>query len=1006
MSIGGLPGTPGEQRISPELTEKLRYRRPGYDRIRYLIDEYIELPASKREQMPEDALIDSYIWPVFEALGWSVKGPGYFEAPQGGVFRPDLVLEYRSLHIPVEVVKFGDSLRTEVDSQVLRLARAMGSSWGISTNLDNIRIWDVDRQNLILETGPWSYVADEREEHDLLAAEIFYERLVQPPSEEPPPVRPAEQAQAEVLERTGDSRAVELLVTALRDPDAEVRRAAVEALGRSGDSEVMLLLRESLRDENARVRQAAVEVLGRSGDPEVMFLLRERLRDEDARVRQAAAEALGRSGDLEGMSLLRESLEDQNAGVRLSAVEALGRLGAQEAPPDLVEGLHDLDEEVRRAIPTALGRVMPYDDLSALVRDGVLDPLEALATARAIEDEEARAEALAGVVPYLPEELTEQVLEEARVAQAAEKSPPVEPERFERIEIATRALADAPSEVDLLGFSDYAEALADFIKNEKTKKPLTIGIDASWGMGKTTLMLMIRHQLMEQGDKIEGRRSLPTVWFNAWKYDQEESLWAALALEILAQIRRQFNWWQRAKLWLRLNYKRLDQPLLLRSLLKLLAYVIAIYLLGAVAFGIAALWLGTGFLGKYIGTIGILGFIAALYAAGKEVYDSIAGPFDLKLAQYVREPSYKERIGFLAQFDEDFKRVVDVVTEGGKWPLVVFIDDLDRCAPPKPAEIIEAINILLDAKHCVFVIGMDAQAVAGSIEAKYKDLREYLDDADDPGGLTLGQCFLEKIIQINFRIPRADPQAVVSFIDAHLDAAKGELPPRPFREERIEAEQLIEAEQRAGKSLDEAVQVVQAFRPDISREVVAEARQEVFAKSFDDSEGVRRAIHEAAPYLGLNPRKIKRFINFFRLQALIANRRGLLETGVIRLDLLAKWVIIAMRWPDVIEATMTDRSFSISLKKAHKTREKLRQIQSGLRPASIDEQPEVIETELNVLLADPRKKRLVNASDLIDLLEEMTDADIGVAPCYLYLAQITIERPRPSPLDLSQFSEI
>ena len=50
---------------------------------------------------------------------------------------------------------------------------------------------------------------------------------------------------------------------------------------------------------------------------------------------------------------------------------------------------------------------------------------------------------------------------------------------------------------------------------------------------------------------------------------------------------------------------------------------------------------------------------------------------------------------------------------------------------------IEAINILLDAKYCVFVIGMDSQTVAGSIEAKYKDLRDYLKDVDDPGGLTL-----------------------------------------------------------------------------------------------------------------------------------------------------------------------------------------------------------------------------------------------------------------------------
>ena len=39
------------------------------------------------------------------------------------------------------------------------------------------------------------------------------------------------------------------------------------------------------------------------------------------------------------------------------------------------------------------------------------------------------------------------------------------------------------------------------LKNEKTEKPLTIGIDAAWGMGKTTLMQMVRDQLAEQDAK-------------------------------------------------------------------------------------------------------------------------------------------------------------------------------------------------------------------------------------------------------------------------------------------------------------------------------------------------------------------------------------------------------------------------------------------------------------------------------------------------------------------------
>src|SRR5207245_2849825 len=49
------------------------------------------------------------------------------------------------------------------------------------------------------------------------------------------------------------------------------------------------------------------------------------------------------------------------------------------------------------------------------------------------------------------------------------------------------------------------------------------------------------------------------------------------------------------------------------------------------------------------------------------------------LSKYIRTPDYKEKIGFLAKFEEDFGRVIEIVTDKGKWPLVVFIDDLDRC---------------------------------------------------------------------------------------------------------------------------------------------------------------------------------------------------------------------------------------------------------------------------------------------------------------------------------------
>jgi hypothetical protein len=70
---------------------------------------------------------------------------------------------------------------------------------------------------------------------------------------------------------------------------------------------------------------------------------------------------------------------------------------------------------------------------------------------------------------------------------------------------------------------------------------------------------------------------------------------------------------------------------------------------------------------------------------------------------------------------------------------------------------------------------------------------------------------------------------------------------------------LIEAERRTGKELDDAAAAVRQARSDIPDDALTEAKEEIRAKSFDDSQIVQDAIRDVAPFLELNPRKIKRF---------------------------------------------------------------------------------------------------------------------------------------------------
>ena len=192
---------------------------------------------------------------------------------------------------------------------------------------------------------------------------------------------------------------------------------------------------------------------------------------------------------------------------------------------------------------------------------------------------------------------------------------------------------------------------------------------------------------------------------------------------------------------------------------------------------------------------------------------------------------------------------------------------------------------------------------------------------------------------------------------------------------------------------------MQKKRPDLSAAAIQEAKKEVITKSFDDSEQVQAAIREAVPYLSYNPRKIKRFINLLRLQALIANRRGLLDSRVIELKPLSKWLLIATLWPDALGAIATDPKFVDHLSEALQTQAELNDRRAedttNLTMEQLDRRKEQLanlEARLNRFRADPRIGQLLPAADLATLLEELDVSSSTACVQYLYLAQTSVER--------------
>jgi hypothetical protein len=101
------------------------------------------------------------------------------------------------------------------------------------------------------------------------------------------------------------------------------------------------------------------------------------------------------------------------------------------------------------------------------------------------------------------------------------------------------------------------------------------------------------------------------------------------------------------------------------------------------------------------------------------------------------------------------KLIKQATPKGSKF--VIFIDDLDRCRPPRSVDVLEAVNQLLDHPGVVVVIMSDMQVVAKCAEIKYKDL--LTPETPIPTNqacasfATYGWSFLQKIIQLQFDLP-------------------------------------------------------------------------------------------------------------------------------------------------------------------------------------------------------------------------------------------------------------
>jgi hypothetical protein len=506
---------------------------------------------------------------------------------------------------------------------------------------------------------------------------------------------------------------------------------------------------------------------------------------------------------------------------------------------------------------------------------------------------------------------------------------------------------DSATNNDQLGFEPYVRALAEFLTNPATSGPLTVSVEGEWGSGKSSFMLQLEEKLRAMA--VNGRASTPhrlplTIRFNAWRHDKDEALWAAFATEFARKVALNQGVSRRMSGHLRLFVRRFrwrqGWPDLVRTVLSWVFILTALSIASILLYKVGWRWLidlarripapstdkpeGWSAWVTWVEGFGragiIVGYLTIIFSGWVKVKQYLGNPLETDLRKYLRAPSYDQRVSFIEQFHEDFSRIIDAYA--GDKTIYVFIDDLDRCEIPKAAELMQAINLLVsgDQRGLIFIIGMDREKVAAGLAVKNEKLLPYLYvsqgtsavDRNDLKGLEFGYEFIEKFIQIPFAVPLPAEQNLENLftsisrpnpvsVERSFWARLGDGFVSWFSGQQRGELRRLKAPVASGADSD------RTEAPGVTQPEAMKKREGLKLLATGDSERIQNIVLTMAPVLGNNPRRIKQFMNLFRLKVFIAAETGLFDGDEgLTLEQLGKFVAITLRWPLLIADLETD----------------------------------------------------------------------------------------------------
>ena len=252
-----------------------------------------------------------------------------------------------------------------------------------------------------------------------------------------------------------------------------------------------------------------------------------------------------------------------------------------------------------------------------------------------------------------------------------------------------------PFQNDLLNRKKPIQTLTGLLAN--LEGPCTLSVDAPWGHGKTTFLKMWAAYLR--------RQQFPVVEFNAWETDYSGNPFVTLSSELTEGLQKSFD----RSLSVTIQHFKNQASKVARRTAPSIAQAI----------GIAIPVVGP--------TLG-------------QVTASI-----LKDSLSAHEENQRSVETFRRALGEMAEKLSESV---GDRPLIIMIDELDRCRPSCAVQLLEVAKHLFSVDRIIFVLAINRLELAHSVRALY-------------GSGFDAEGYLRRFFDADFRLPHPDRNAFV-----------------------------------------------------------------------------------------------------------------------------------------------------------------------------------------------------------------------------------------------------